>query len=118
MGDLRRAAVESLSHLETLMESAIALGSASDYRYYLTNYATRVAAAVSDDVENCASRLREVCDNLLNVNNPSEDAIILGMSGRELLKQAVLPVISANRQMQRLVSEYMESLAELAKVSS
>lgn len=118
MGDLRRAAVESLSHLETLMESAIALGSASDYRYYLTNYATRVAAAVSDDVENCASRLREVCDNLLNVNNPSEDAIILGMSGRELLKQAVLPVISANRQMQRLVSEYMESLAELANVSS
>lgn len=118
MGDLRRAAVESLSHLESLMESAIVLGSATDYRYYLTNYATRIAAAVSDDVENCVVRLRELCDHLLNSADPTTDIIILGMSSRELLKQAVLPVISANRQMQRFVAEYTESLKEIKRLSS
>ncbi|CAN8066593.1 unnamed protein product [Agarophyton chilense] len=115
MGDLRRSAVESLAHLESLMESAVVLGSASDYRYYLANYASRVAAAVSDDVENCIMRLRELCDMLLNSNQPGTDFIVLGMSGRKLLKQSVLPVVSANRQMQRFVAEYAESLAEIEK---
>lgn len=111
MGDLRRSAVESLAHLESLMESAIALGSAVDYRYYLTNYAARITAAVSDDVENCIVRLRELCDKFLNSKQPSTDPTILGMSCRELLKQTILPVVSANRQMQRFVAEYNESLA-------
>lgn len=115
MGDLRRAAVESLSHLESLMESANVLGSASDYRYYLTNYASRIAAAVSDDVENCILRLRELCDMLLNSKQPKTDLKILGMSGRELLRQSVLPVVSANRKMQRFVAEYTECLEEVEK---
>ncbi|KAI0559609.1 WD40/YVTN repeat-like containing protein [Gracilaria domingensis] len=115
MGDLRRSAVESLAHLESLMESAIVLGSASDYRYYLTNYASRIAAAVSDDVENCIMRLRELCDMLLNSKQPETDSKVLGMSGRKLLKQSVLPVVSTNRQMQRFVAEYTECLDELEK---
>lgn len=112
MGDLRRAAVESLAHLESLMESAVVLGSASDYRYYLTNYAARISAAVSDDVESCTLRLRELCDDLLKFGS-AKDPTVLGMSGRELLKETVLPVISVNRNMQRIVTEYMESIAEV-----
>eukprot|EP00178_Gracilaria_changii_P020560 TRINITY_DN598_c0_g3_i2.p1 TRINITY_DN598_c0_g3~~TRINITY_DN598_c0_g3_i2.p1 ORF type:complete len:1034 (+),score=156.92 TRINITY_DN598_c0_g3_i2:1100-4201(+) len=115
MGDLRRSAVESLAHLESLMESAIVLGSASDYRYYLTNYASRIAAAVSDDVENCITRLRELCDMLLNSKQPETDLKVLGMSGRKLLKQSILPIVSANRQMQRFVAEYTECLEVVEK---
>ncbi|CDF37842.1 unnamed protein product [Chondrus crispus] len=115
MSDLQRSAVESLAHLESLMESAIVLRSASDYRYYLTNYASRIAAAVSDDVENCTVRLRELCDQFLNLANPREDNTILGMSCRSLLKDTVLPVIAANRQMQRFVAEYVEILTEVEK---
>lgn len=115
MGDLRRSAVESLAHLESLMESAIALGSASDYRYYLTNYASRIAAAMSDDVENCIIRLRELCDMFLNVKEPKTDFTVLGMSGRKLLKQSVLPIVSANRQMQRFVAEYSQCLEEVER---
>lgn len=117
MADLQRSAVESLAHLESLMESAIVLGSASDYRYYLTNYATRIAAAVSDDVENCTVRLRELCDNLLNSGDPSKDNTILGMSCRGLLKDTVLPVVAANRQMQRFVSEYTECMTEIERLA-
>lgn len=117
MADLQRAAVESLSHLESLMESAIVLGSANDYRYYLTNYATRIAAAVSDEVENCVGRLRELCDSFLNSSQPSTDKVILGMSCRGLLKDTILPVVAANRQMQRFVAEYTESLREIEKLS-
>lgn len=117
MGDLQRSAVESLAHLESLMESAIVLGTARDYRYYLTSYATRIAGAVSDDVENCENRLRELCDSLLNPGNPSEEKTVLGMNCRELLSGTVLPVVSANRQMQRFVAEYSESLEEIKKIS-
>lgn len=117
MADLQRAAVESLSHLESLMESALILGSTSDYRYYLTNYATRIAAAVSDDVENCLGRLRELCDSLLNSSQPSTDKVVLGMSCRGLLKDTILPIVAANRQMQRFVAEYTESLREIEVLS-
>lgn len=118
MGDLRRTAVESLAHLESLMESALVLRSASDYRYYLTNYATRIAAAVNDDVESCTLRLRELCDELLNLKYPEKDRILLGMSCRQLLKETVLPAISSNRVMQRLVTEYNESLIEMERLAA
>ena len=110
MGDLRRAAVESLAHLESLMESAVVLGSASDYRYYLSNYATRISAAVNDDVESCTLRLRELCDSLLVDDEHGNGMRILGMSGRDLLRDTVLPLISENRNMQRIVTEYIETL--------
>lgn len=113
MGDLRRAAVESLAHLESLMESAIVVGSPEDYRYYLANYAARIAAAVNDDVESCTLRLREVCDQLLNADCPEVDRRFVGLSGRKLLKETVLPIISENREMQRLVAEYAECLSRL-----
>lgn len=117
MGDLRRAAVESLAHLESLMESAIVVGSSEDYRYYLTNYAARIAAAMNDDVESCILRLREVCDQLLNARCPEVDRKFVGMSGRKLLKETVLPIISENRGMQRIVAEYAEGLSQLEKLT-
>lgn len=118
MGDLRRAAVESLAHLESLMEASVVLGSPGDYRYYLTNYAARIASAVNDDVESCTLRLRELCDELLNARRPHENKVVLGMASRDLLRDTVLPVISANRHLQRFVAEYSESLTEIEKLSS
>lgn len=53
MGDFRRAAVESLWHLESMMEYVIALDSASDNQYYLSTYVIRLATAVNEDVESC-----------------------------------------------------------------
>lgn len=111
MGDLRRAAVESLGHLESLMECAKMLGCATDYRYYVCTYAARCAQAIDDDVENCMARLREVCDELLN--GEDKDLNILGLSCRHLLKHCVLPVLSANRKLQRFVAEYDECLKAL-----
>lgn len=114
MGDLRRAAVETLAHLETLLESSVALSSPEDYRYYLTNYASKLATAADDDVENSDRRLRELCDSLLRVGAKSrEDCLVLGMDCRSLLRDVVLSVVSSKTSMQRLVSEYMASLTEL-----
>lgn len=115
MGDITRAAAESLAHLETLLEAAIVLNAPDDYRYYLSCYASRIASAVKDDVENCRLRLRELCDFLINTRNPSEDRTVLGMSGRVLLAETVLPIITANRELQRLAEEYDESLQELQR---
>ncbi len=115
MGDITRAATESLAHLESLLEAAIVLGAASDYRYYLSCYAARVAAAVKDDVHQCEERLRELCDTLLGAEKPEEDPVVIGMSGRALLKETVLPVVTASRELQRVAEEYAESLAEIEK---
>lgn len=113
MGDITRAATESLAHLETLLEAAVVLCAPDDYRYYLSCYAARIASAVKDDVENCRLRLRELCDFLLNAS--ASDRTILGMSGRALLADTVLPVIVASRELQRLGEEYTESLEEIEK---
>eukprot|EP00173_Palmaria_palmata_P005075 Plantae.Rhodophyta-Palmaria_palmata.ctg8209.p1 GENE.Plantae.Rhodophyta-Palmaria_palmata.ctg8209~~Plantae.Rhodophyta-Palmaria_palmata.ctg8209.p1 ORF type:complete len:282 (-),score=38.04 Plantae.Rhodophyta-Palmaria_palmata.ctg8209:238-1083(-) len=115
MGDLRRSAVETLTHLETLLESAVSLRSPCDYKYYLSCYAGKLATAASDDVESSDARLRELCDMLLCVNGNPEDSHILGMDRRHLLKDVVLPVVGGDPSMQRLVSEYTESLEALCK---
>lgn len=113
MGDLRRAAVETLSHLECLLESSLALSSPKDYRYFLSCYAAKLTTAGDDDVENCDVRARELCDDLLRVGaSTAEDRLILGMDSRDLLREIVLPVFSSNTRMQRLVSEYIESMNE------
>lgn len=65
MGDLRRAAVESPAHLESLMEASIVFWSSRDYRYNMTKYAARIASAINNDVESCTMRIREQCDELL-----------------------------------------------------
>jgi TUP1-like enhancer of split len=113
MSDLRRAAVESLSHLETLMECALALSSAIDYRYYLATYASRLASASDDDVESTEKRIRELCDSLLRIDIANQVSRILGMDSRALLSDVVLPVVSSNMALQRIVSEYAESVEEL-----
>jgi TUP1-like enhancer of split len=116
MGDLRRSAVETLAHLETLLESSVALSSPEDYRYYLTNYAAKLATAAEDDVENSDLRLRELCDLLLCIDSKTpEDYTVLGMNSRTLLRDVVLSVIAGKTSMQRLVSEYLESLDALER---
>lgn len=118
MGDLQRAAVESLAHLEVLMETAVSLHCADDYRYYLTSYAASIASAVDDDVEGCTVRLHEVCDLLLNAKHPHIDPIIAGLSGRRLLRDHVLPIVSKNRHLQRVVGEYSDGLKEMDNFKS
>lgn len=116
MGDLRRSAVETLAHLETLLESSIALSSAEDYRYYLANYATKLATAAEDDVESSDQRLRELCNSLLCVGaKRMDDVLILGMNRRSLLNDVVLPIVGEQTVMQRLVAEFLDSLAASEK---
>lgn len=111
MGDLRRSAVETLTHLETMLESSIALSSPEDYRYYLANYATKLATAAEDDVEGSDQRLRELCESLLCFGaKRTEDLLVLGMNSRSLLNDVVLPIVAEQTVMQRLVNEFLESL--------
>eukprot|EP00172_Hildenbrandia_rubra_P001923 Plantae.Rhodophyta-Hildenbrandia_rubra.ctg25577.p2 GENE.Plantae.Rhodophyta-Hildenbrandia_rubra.ctg25577~~Plantae.Rhodophyta-Hildenbrandia_rubra.ctg25577.p2 ORF type:complete len:450 (+),score=89.49 Plantae.Rhodophyta-Hildenbrandia_rubra.ctg25577:1517-2866(+) len=108
-GDLRRAASDSLAHLETLLGAAEALGSSNDYKYYLALYAARLAVAVEEEIEGIEGRVREVCEIFM------EDGNIVGMKKRTLFKKVVLPILAKNRVLQRLVTEFVEYLAEEEK---
>lgn len=115
MSGLTRAAVESLAHLESLLEAAVSMNAPQDYRYYLANYAARIALAVADDVENCELRLRELCDGLIGGGDGGGEREVLGMSGRKLVEETVLPAVGGNRALQRFVEEYTESVAEMKR---
>jgi len=129
--DARRASVETLGHLETLVWTAARLQSGGELRYYLACYAARLAtvageagggggggsaagAAVAGDRDPDAAaagaRLRELCDGLMEA---AAAGGVGGPTGVALLKETVLPVVAANRGMQRLVAGYTDSLREL-----
>jgi len=61
--NLKRAAVEGISHLETLMASAIGLGSLEQYKHYLRCYSMKLSASEAI-VESGDTRLRELCEML------------------------------------------------------
>lgn len=139
--DGRRAAVETLGHLETLVWTAARLRSAAELKYYLACYAARLASVAGDaaggvggggsgvggasvlpvsggggggdrdpDAAAAAARLRELCDGLMEAAATGAPG---GPAGVTLLRSTVLPVVSANRGMQRLVAGYTDSLREL-----
>ncbi|OSX68703.1 hypothetical protein BU14_2366s0001, partial [Porphyra umbilicalis] len=130
--DARRASVETLGHLETLVWTAARLRSGGELRYYLACYAARLAtvageaggggggggsaagaAATGDrdpDAAAAGARLRELCDGLMEA---AAAGGVGGSTGVALLKETVLPVVAANRGMQRLVAGYTDSLREL-----
>ncbi|GAB0496309.1 hypothetical protein MMPV_007621 [Pyropia vietnamensis] len=138
--DGRRAAVETLGHLETLVWTAARLRSAAELKYYLACYAARLASVAGDaaggvgvggvgggggggtgvspagggdrdpDAAAAATRLRELCDGLMEA---AATGAAGGPAGVSLLRSTVLPVVSANRGMQRLVAGYTDSLREI-----
>jgi len=104
---------ETVGHLESLMASAVTLGSRHDYETFMQSY-VRVLASDRCDRSLFDARLREFCEELLHPSrNDQASDQILGISKRALLRDRVLPVLAANVNLQRLVADYTMSLKEL-----
>ena len=99
------------------MAAAVALGGADDYREWARLYATALARQAA------VRQVREFCDELIGpLDAPLEQAAggasaweaeVLGIPKRQLLREVVLPALSANRALQRLLAEYVEMLQSL-----
>jgi len=108
--------VETISHLENQLASAIALQSSKEYVHWLNVYVRRLSNDANE------SKLHEICSSLLgppykhsseSLKKSNWDPIVLGLPKRELL-QNLLPLISANRALQRLVTQYTEGLKNVS----
>lgn len=83
------------------------------YKYWLLTY-TRYLVSAAD-----VSRITEICYSLLGpptsvlgvqaTSSKSWDPMVLGLPKRELLRE-MLPIMSANRSLQRLVAQFREGL--------
>ena len=108
-----QAVTTTVSHLESQVQSALKLKSASEYRQWLGTYVRYLAK------ENVQSKMRETFDSLLgpipscgngSVGEKEEwEPEVLGMSKRDLLGE-FLPAIGSHLSMQRLYAEYKEHL--------
>ncbi|XP_064619273.1 protein HIRA-like isoform X2 [Lineus longissimus] len=102
----------SCGHLESQLCASLAIGSATEYKFWLTSY---VRYLVQEDFE---EKLREVCDGLLGPMFPSKshnwESKILGYKKRDLLEE-ILPMVGANLRFQRLFTEYQEQLETIQK---
>ncbi|KAI7832276.1 WD40-repeat-containing domain protein [Gamsiella multidivaricata] len=108
--------VVTLTHLENQMAAAQVLGSPSEYKQWLRCYVQRL----SD--ESSVARVEELCKYLLGPmyqggEKSGWQPTILGFQKRELLKE-LLPVLSSNRALQRVVKEYLSGLEKVTKVSA
>ena len=120
----------TLGHLEHQLAAAREMGAANEYREWLRLYALALAQ------QHAVLRVRELCDHLLGPLDALDiaaaatagagavaaggeggggawDPAVLGLSKRELLKETVLPALATNRALQRLLSEYLETLQSL-----
>lgn len=94
-----------------------ALASVSEYKEWLRLYSLALAQ------QQAVLRARELCDDLLGPLEPAAassgaaapawEPTVLGLSKRALLKEVVLPSLATNRALQRLLSEYLESLKDV-----
>ncbi|XP_068649440.1 protein HIRA-like isoform X2 [Aristolochia californica] len=110
--------VQTHSHLEAQLASALALKSPNEYRQCLLSY-IRFLAREGDE-----SRLRELCEEFLgpptgmaesassNPKNPAWNPCVLGMKKQKLLGEDILPAMASNRKVQRLLNEFMDLLSE------
>lgn len=93
---------------------------ADEYREWVRLYSTTLARHAA------VRQVREFCDDLIGPLDgmswsPSCERLsgdmwepeVVGISKRQLLKEVVLPALSANRGLQRVLSEYIEMLATL-----
>mmetsp|Transcript_37829 Transcript_37829/g.61310 ORF Transcript_37829/g.61310 Transcript_37829/m.61310 type:complete len:138 (+) Transcript_37829:1625-2038(+) len=109
--------IETVSHLESMLASALALGSAEEYRYWLRAYARKLADLAD------TQKLRELCEVLLgsvfwnsSSGTSAWDPTICGsLVKRKLLEDDVLTSISTNRTLQRLVTEFTDALQEVKR---
>ncbi|KAL2899482.1 Protein HIRA [Bienertia sinuspersici] len=109
--------MQTRSHLEAQLASALALKSPNEYRQCLLSY-VRYLAREADE-----SRLREVCESFLGPptgmrgsalsdTNIAWDPSILGLKKHKLLREDILPALASNRKVQRLLNEFMDLLSE------
>ncbi|KAF9174153.1 HIR complex subunit [Mortierella sp. AD010] len=106
----------TLSHLENQLAAAQVLGSQSEYKQWLRCYAQKLAD------ESSVARVEELCKFLLGpVYQGGEKSgwqpTVMGFMKRELLKE-LLPVLSSNRSLQRVVKDYLSGLEMVTKGSS
>lgn len=120
--DSRDQSAETLAHLENMMASAIALNSVGEFKEWLKAYVRKL----SEDGNTL--RLEELCHDLrgpIHKVYPAQtsarqaqsgewNTTILGLDKRKLLKD-LLPIMSANKSIQRLVVKYKEALDQIAK---
>ncbi|KAF9358579.1 HIR complex subunit [Mortierella sp. NVP85] len=105
--------VVTLTHLENQLAAAQVLGSPSEYKQWLRCYVQRLAD------ESSVARVEELCKFLLGPVYQGGDKsawqpTILGFQKRELLRE-LLPVLSSNRSLQRIVKEYLSGLEMVTK---
>lgn len=96
------------SAIESKLCSALHLGSAPEYRYWLAALVRRLAKAGYE------TRLRALLDGLLGPPGSKEGGAwsprVLGLSKRSLLAE-VLPHVGSNIALQRLYTEYKGQVA-------
>ncbi|GAM28763.1 hypothetical protein SAMD00019534_119390 [Acytostelium subglobosum LB1] len=94
--------------LEKQIWLAIVLESPNEYKHWMTTY-VRFLANNGNQV-----RLQDLCNDLLGPSNSPRidvwEPTILGLNKRDLLKE-LLPIIASNRNLQRMVGQYKESLS-------
>ena len=94
-------------HLEFLTGASLHLRGKRAYCGHLQKMCRHMAQEAQE------GQLREICDQLLQGGSggeadTQENACILGIPKRKILKTIVLPAIASVRNMQRLVSEYID----------
>ncbi|KAJ1675057.1 HIR complex subunit, partial [Spiromyces aspiralis] len=104
----------TLGHLEHLWLSAAQINAVSEMQYWLAIYARRIAD--SGDIE----RARGLCKYLLGPvllkgqiprDKEGWDSTLAGVPKRQILHQ-LLPLLSMNRKLQIVTTEYQDALAE------
>ncbi|XP_027346087.1 protein HIRA-like isoform X2 [Abrus precatorius] len=113
--------VQTRGHLEVQLASSLALESPNEYRQCLLSY-VRFLAREPDE-----SRLREVCESFLGpppgmaeeASSDSKslawDPFVLGMRKHKLLVEDILPSMASNREVQRLLNEFMDLVSEFGR---
>jgi len=97
--------------LEGHLAISLAVGSSVEYKYWLLTYARHLTT------DGDTTRLTELCHSLLGppvltstrVPGKNWEPTVLGLSKRELLRE-LLPIMSTNRSLQRLVVQFREGL--------
>ena len=100
-------ATTTISHLEHQLAAALVLESPVEYQHCLRAY-TRKLASEAD-----AHRLKELAYSLLGPPKGQSDwnPFVLDLSKHDLLRE-LLPIISQNRALQRLVSTFTRTTAK------
>ncbi|XP_062502386.1 protein HIRA-like [Corticium candelabrum] len=110
--DASQQRLATVAYLENQVAAALACQSPDEYHHWLLSY---VKCLTSQGLE---SQLRELCLELIGppgqsarrlMSLPGWEPLVLGLSKRSLVNE-MLPVVAANNNLHRLVSEMQELL--------